>query len=685
MSINNRNLVFFTIFLLIFGVLSAEALIIKNNSISQNPKFNDNIYLLNDWDILVDDDGGVDYECIQDAIDNASEDDRIYVFNGTYNENIEINKKITLVGENRDNTIISAITDDSVVSIFEDHVNLSSFTITDSDSLWGYKLSGVYISSNNTKIINNKINCSSYYGLFLDNKNNTLIENNSFFNYEHFGLLVGSGSYNIMIINNFLQGTLATTGIHVSENCNNCLIKGNEIFYNFEGLSVFSTGLTICMNDFTKNTGFGCYIESSYNEIYNNNFYDDGIFFFRSKNNIVYGNYVNDKPLVYYEKRSNKLINNAGQVVLIDCKNIALKNLNLSNTPVGVALINCSDCEISSSKFNFDIIGVFLINSSNTLVFNNFFASQKLEYFGTIELWNSKNNYISCNSISDNFIGVHLYNSKSNNIFNNNIQTCKLGIYIDSSSDNIIQRNCIENTELFGLYFTDDVTSLTTSKCSDNLVIENTIKNTLDTGIKIHPSPLSPAPFNNTFYHNNLINNTNQALDLGANIWNSDYNEGNYWDDYDGTDTNRDGIGDTSYDIADNSKDFFPLMEKYQIVDISMKIAFIDFGKVSVYVTNIGNQAISDFQWSLIVEGGIFGGVNISSNGTIDALEVDKLTKISTPEKSLMYRLGLLTVEATVKAGISEYKKTFYGFVLGRIFIDQTYSILRCNAATNTK
>ena len=58
--------------------------------------------------IIYVDDGGADYICIQDAIDNAADGDTIYVFNRTYNENIVIDKTIYLIGENRDSTIISS-------------------------------------------------------------------------------------------------------------------------------------------------------------------------------------------------------------------------------------------------------------------------------------------------------------------------------------------------------------------------------------------------------------------------------------------------------------------------------------------------------------------------------------------------------------------------------------------------
>jgi len=70
---------------------------------------------------------------------------------------------------------------------------------------------------------------------------------------------------------------------------------------------------------------------------------------------------------------------------------------------------------------------------------------------------------------------------------------------------------------------------------------------------------------NNLLYHNNFINNTRNAYDEGNNTWyNLTLNQGNYWDDYHGTDKNNDGIGDTPYNFSSNVQDNFPLMNPYQ-------------------------------------------------------------------------------------------------------------------------
>lgn len=50
--------------------------------------------------------GSNNYTTIQDAIDNASYGDTIFVYNGTYYENVVIHKSIKLMGENKSTMII---------------------------------------------------------------------------------------------------------------------------------------------------------------------------------------------------------------------------------------------------------------------------------------------------------------------------------------------------------------------------------------------------------------------------------------------------------------------------------------------------------------------------------------------------------------------------------------------------
>jgi len=97
---------------------------------------------------------------------------------------------------------------------------------------------------------------------------------------------------------------------------------------------------------------------------------------------------------------------------------------------------------------------------------------------------------------------------------------------------------------------------------SSNFIYQNRIT---DNTYGIYIKPWTEWANNNIIYHNNLINNTQNAYDECNNIWDIGYpSGGNYWDDYNGTDADGDGIGDTPYPIlGGNNEDRYPLMTPF--------------------------------------------------------------------------------------------------------------------------
>jgi parallel beta-helix repeat protein len=97
--------------------------------------------------IYVDDDGSADYTRIQDAIDNASDGDTIYVYSGTYFEDVKINTSIVLQGEDKESTIIHGGgfgSGDAVVYISADNVEITGFSIRNSCPYWPGSGIGLY-------------------------------------------------------------------------------------------------------------------------------------------------------------------------------------------------------------------------------------------------------------------------------------------------------------------------------------------------------------------------------------------------------------------------------------------------------------------------------------------------------------------------------------------------------------
>ena len=71
----------------------------------------------------------------------------------------------------------------------------------------------------------------------------------------------------------------------------------------------------------------------------------------------------------------------------------------------------------------------------------------------------------------------------------------------------------------------------------------------------------------NTIYHNNIFDNSYQVYDNSTNNWfNLTLLNGNYWDNYNGSDNNNDLIGDEPYEIQGGDNiDEYPLIMKYDL------------------------------------------------------------------------------------------------------------------------
>ena len=80
--------------------------------------------------ITVDDDGGADYEKIQDAIDNATDGDTITVWEGIYYGKVIVNKSVSLIGNGSELTTITGGGNGDLVTITADWVNMSGFSVT---------------------------------------------------------------------------------------------------------------------------------------------------------------------------------------------------------------------------------------------------------------------------------------------------------------------------------------------------------------------------------------------------------------------------------------------------------------------------------------------------------------------------------------------------------------------------
>ena len=127
----------------------------------------------------------VTYTTIKEAINNCNDHATIHILNGYYVENIIINKPITLIGQDKNHTIIDGGFQRDVVDIISQDVTIKNITIQNSNTSPAniQNISGIAIQKDNTTIQNCIIQ-HNIAGITIISNNNTiqhcLFNNNSY-------------------------------------------------------------------------------------------------------------------------------------------------------------------------------------------------------------------------------------------------------------------------------------------------------------------------------------------------------------------------------------------------------------------------------------------------------------------------------------------------------------------------
>jgi len=164
-------------------ILTIGVILLFIGSISSSTGFNEEQSPTTSYDgktLYVGGSGPNNYSKIQDAIDDASDGDTVFVYNGTYGENVVVHKSINLIGEAKENTKIASNSNAyDVLILIKDNITVMRFTIQRA----GYLKSGIWIASSNNKIIDCNICNNADRGIFISDRcNNNLITQCNFYN-----------------------------------------------------------------------------------------------------------------------------------------------------------------------------------------------------------------------------------------------------------------------------------------------------------------------------------------------------------------------------------------------------------------------------------------------------------------------------------------------------------------------
>ena len=370
-----------------------------------------------------------DYEKIQWAVDNATAGDTIVVRDGTYVENIDINKPhLTIKSENGSaNCVVKAAnSNDPVFYVNADNVTIKGFTVTGATGYYYgyyYPKAGIYLYNSNYSRIEDVNASDNSHGIYLRYSNNNIITNNNISSNNYDGIHLYDSSNNIITNNNISNND---DGIDL-DSSSNSIITNNNILNNDDGIDLDYSNNNTITNNIVSNNDNGIYLRySNNNTITNNNAslnYWDGIYLDSSSNNIITNNIVsNNYDGIYLWSLSNNntiannnILNNDDGIYLDSSNNIITNNI-VSNNGYGISLYDSSNNIITNNNISLNYWDgiIFLHYSSNNIITNNNISSNN---YDGICLWYSSNNIIYLNNFVNN-IKDNVYSSSSTNIWN---------------------------------------------------------------------------------------------------------------------------------------------------------------------------------------------------------------------------------------------------------------------------
>ncbi|MFO8133824.1 MAG: NosD domain-containing protein [Thermoplasmatota archaeon] len=404
----------------------------------------------------------------------------------------------------------------------------------------------------------------------------------------------------------------------------------------------------------------------------------------------------------------------SGDVVHVSADRVNITRCTIQNSghlwthpdyDAGVELAGAANCSLSDTRIANCTVGMVLAGSPSNAIRRNVVINN---HYG-LRVYNLSDNNTIAYNIVDTCVdeGIFLVSSKYNVLKNNTVSHSGQGILLENATHNdILAGHVYNNVDGIALccqsehnyIYNNNVSSndvgVRISHASDTTVRANTFYSNGETGILLNNAD------GTSVFLNNFMANTVQANASGDNIWyNATLQQGNYWDDYTGTDGNGDGIGDTPYNVSGgDNQDLYPLMESWQadslppvttlsltpaapngnqgwyVSPVRATLAAIDTGSgvdVTRYRTNDGSWR--SYTGSFVLQDGIttLSYHSVDGAGNQEAIKtrtvrVDTaapVTTLAAPVNESRWYDSDVTVELDVDDGSPSRVTTYYRFV----------------------
>jgi nitrous oxidase accessory protein len=364
------------------------------------------------------------------------------------------------------------------------------------------------------------------------------------------------------------------------------------------------------------------------------------------------------------------LSNGRGSVITVEADGCNIRGFviggsgyELQNEDSGI-LIKSNHNVIENNQLDDVLFGIYLFHATKNIIKNNRIHGRPQLDVGdrgaALHLWNSPDNVLDGNIISESRDGMYIQNSPGSYIKNNNVSNVRYGVHYMYSDSNTFEMNRFTNSmagaaimyskkiifrnnvfqhnrgfSSFGILFQD---------CKECVAEENFI---IDNGTGIFMEAVSGSTFHknvfaenniafqifssstgNTISENNFVENLSplQVIGRSTNTSWSRNGKGNYWSDYDGYDLDENGIGDVPHkvqNIFEYMEGNFPRLRLYLSSPAAQSIATAErlfpvvegSDEVDMYplvkpvlIANQTHEPIQDFRSAWLLRSLSFGG-----------------------------------------------------------------------------
>ena len=262
-------------------------------------------------------------------------------------------------------------------------------------------------------------------------------------------------------------------------------------------------------------------------------------------------------------------------LIIAGRKNVTVKNLNFEIGDTGIRISGSSNISIFDNSFSNGICtGIEVQDSMFIIIEANQFTNLRTDFHIPAVMLNGSKNTFRNNTLTGSTYGITVIGS-STLVSDNKIKSI-IPVMLENANSNTIMNNEITGPTPSLIFpnqtYTGNEGIALFVNCSNNIIIGNNITGFINQALRIAFDGVNNTiygnyfannqfaiaiggwsdvvPINNIFYGNTFAEDSCkiQIDNRDCNFWDNG-TLGNYWSNYNGTDSNGDGIGDTPYTV----------------------------------------------------------------------------------------------------------------------------------------